>query len=379
MKKINMRNCCLIISVFFALLFKYWSIWGLMDDSLKYVFLLVSIFFALLNLFRKKYSKKSMRSILLFGVLSAIVCYITGEIDFIYAFLLAMVFMDEEEGDYLFIKYYVLSGLILFLITILFGKLGITKSYNAIRRIDGVTIQRSSLGFEHVNAVFKNFFPICLGLYMLFYNKKTSKKILLYSVIVLTGYVLYKATNCRTGYIAVILIPIADIIYSRMIKKRNFKIIKYFFIIFTLVSVGIAFAFGKSNNEVNVLLSNRPILYYEMLTQSNITLFGNESNVDNTYFWLLYHKGLIVYMLYLLIYMKSVEKLSLSGIFVLPILLFGVYSMFENLDVYNYNFLFVIELITILNKNKVKYRWIKNEKDERTDHNEKKIELYRYC
>ena len=74
MKKINMRNCCLIISVFFALLFKYWSIWGLMDDSLKYVFLLVSIFFALLNLFRKKYSKKSMRSILLFGVLSAIVC-----------------------------------------------------------------------------------------------------------------------------------------------------------------------------------------------------------------------------------------------------------------------------------------------------------------
>ena len=69
-----------------------------------------------------------------------------------------------------------------------------------------------------------------------------------------------------------------------MIKKRNFKIIKYFFIIFTLVSVGIAFAFGKSNNEVNVLLSNRPILYYEMLTQSNITLFGNESNVDNTYY-----------------------------------------------------------------------------------------------
>ena len=190
---------------------------------------------------------------------------------------------------------------------------------------------------------------------------------------------MYKATNCRTGYIAVILIPIADIIYSRMIKKRDFKIIKYFFIIFTLVSVGIAFAFGKSNNEVNVLLSNRPILYYEMLTQSNITLFGNESNVDNTYFWLLYHKGLIVYMLYLLIYMKSVEKLSLSGIFVLPILLFGVYSMFENLDVYNYNFLFVIELITILNKNKVKYRWIKNEKDERTDQNEKKIELYRYC
>ena len=84
-------------------------------------------------------------------------------------------------------------------------------------------------------------------------------------------------------------------------------------------------------------------------------------------------------MLYLLIYMKSVEKLSLNGIFVLPILLFGVYSMFENLDVYNYNFLFVIELITILNKNKVKYRWIKNEKDERTDCNEKKIELYRYC
>ena len=116
-----------------------------------------------------------------------------------------------------------------------------------------------------------------------------------------------------------------------------------------------------------------------MLTKSNITLFGNESNVDNTYFWLLYHKGLIVYMLYLLIYMKSVEKLSLNRIFVLPILLFGVYSMFENLDVYNYNFLFVIELITILNKNKVKYRWIKNEKDERTDCNEKKIELYRYC
>ena len=73
MGKINMRNCCLIVSVFFALLFKYWSIWGLMDDSLKYVFLLVSIFFALLNLFRKKYTKKAMQSILLFGVLSKLI------------------------------------------------------------------------------------------------------------------------------------------------------------------------------------------------------------------------------------------------------------------------------------------------------------------
>lgn len=379
MEKINIRKCCLVASVFFALLFKYWSIWGLMADSLKYVFLLVSIFFSLLSLFRKKYSKKAIRSILLFGLLSVVVCYITGEIDFIYAFLLATVFMDEEEGDYLFIKYYVLSGLILFLITILFGKLGITKSYNAIRRVDGVTIQRSSLGFEHVNAVFKNYFPICLGLYMLFYNQKFSKRLLLYGIIVSTGYVLYKSTNCRTGYIAVILIPIADIIYSYIIKKRNFRIIKYFFIIFTIISVGIAFAFGRANSEVNVLLSNRPILYYEMLTKSNITLFGNESNVDNTYFWLLYHKGLFVYMLYLLIYMKSVEKLSLNKIFILPILLFGVYSMFENLDVYNYNFLFVIELITILNKNKTKYRWIDNENVERIDCNEKKIELCRYC
>lgn len=376
MKKINIKKSCSIVIVFFALLFKYWSIWGLMNDSIKYLFLGLSVVFSIINIFTNKYTKKELGNIGLLGLLSAVICYTTGEIDFIYAALLATIFMREEDGDYLFIKYYTISAITLFIITILFGELGITESYKAIRRVDGVTIQRNSLGFEHVNAVFKNFFPLCLGLYMLFYNKTLSKKITLYILMISIGYVLYKATNCRTGYIAVVLIPIVDFIFNYALKKRKIESCKYFFIIFTIISVIIAFVFGRSNNTVNVLLSNRPVLYYELLTQSSITLFGNESNVDNTYFWLLYHKGLIVYASYLLIYMKATKRLEKNRIFVLPIFLFCLYSTFENLDVYNYNFLFVIELITIMKKNEIKYKWIEFEDYERKENYERKNTLY---
>ena len=357
MEKVNVKHFFLITIVMSALLFKYWSIWGL---AIKYIFLFESIIFSVINIIDKKFSKKEIGKIVILLIISIIICYSTMEIDFIYSLLLAIIFVKEENGDYLFVKYFVASAICLFFLTITMGKVGIIDSYESVRLVDGILTHRNSLGFEHVNAVFKNFFPICLGLYLLFYNKGKKEKIILYIMMVITGLLLYKATDSRTGFYVILMIAPLDYMISKV--KNNYKlgVTKYFFLIFSIITVIIAFAFGTTNNSVNKILSDRPILYYQVLTQSTISLFSdaNKGIVDNTYIWLLYHRGLIVYITYLIVYMKSTKKLINNKIFVLPLQLFCIYSTLENLDVYNYNFLLIIQLMTIINNDKTTYMWI---------------------
>lgn len=360
MKKINIKQILLATVILFALLFKYWSIWGLADDSIKYIFFIASIFLSVINIIVKKFSKREIRKIVILLVISIIICYSTGEIDFIYSLLLAIIFVKEENGDYLFIKYFVIFAICLFLLTITMWKIGVINSFESVRLVNGVLTRRNSLGFEHVNAVFKNFFPICLGAYMLSYDEDKKKRIALYVIMIVTGFLLYKATDSRTGFYAILMIAPLDYMISKVEKHHKLGITKYFFLIFSIISVIIAFVFGKSNNSINELLSDRPILYYQVLTQSKVSLFSdaNKGIVDNTYIWLLYHRGLIVYITYLTIYIKSTKKLINNKMFVLPLQLFCMYATLENLDVYNYNFLLIIQLMIIIKSNKVKYMWI---------------------
>ena len=361
MKKI--KNLDLFIIVFFSILFKYWSIWGLYADSIKYIFLGISTIFAVISLMNKKYSIKELYRILILFFISCIMCYSTGEIDFIYACLLATVFMRKEKGDYLFVKYYFISDIVLFIITILFGKLGITVSNNTVRLVNGVLTSRDSLGFEHVNAVFKNFFPICLAGYMLFYYKSKKTKKVFFIIMIIISFILFLATNCRTGFLATLLLLPLSVIFDKIKVKHKFEWVKYFFLIYTLISFVIAYKFGPTSKSLNTLLSNRPILYYNMITTSKISLFGdiNKGIVDNMYLWLLYHHGLIAYIIYFIVYFLSVKKIIRNKIFVLPLFLFYMYAMLENLDVYSYNFLLIIQLMVLIKDNSVNYLWISNE------------------
>lgn len=362
MLKIKPKKLFLPLIIFCALIFKYWSIWGLFNDNIKYVFFVISILLSIFNIVLHTYNKKELRNIFLFFLLSVIICYSTNEIDFIYSFILAIVFMKEDKGDYLFIKYFVISAVVLFSITIILGKLGIISTFTGLRRVNGVVIERNSLGFEHVNAVFKNFFPICLGGYILCYSKSDRKKAILYLLMSIIGFILYKATNCRTGYYVILLIIPLDILMNRVLKKFDFKISIYYFIIFTIISIIVSFVYGKSNNAINVLLSDRPIFNYRLLTESQITIFGdlNKGIVDNTYLWLIYHSGFIVFISYLLIYMFSVKKMFRNRVFLLPLFLFCLYSMLEHLDFYNYNFLLILELMSLMKNNNISYKWLKN-------------------
>lgn len=360
MKKINIRKLSFAIIILFALMFKYWSIWGIAEDSIKYIFLAGSIFLTIMNIIVKKFSKKELCKIAILLILSIIICYSTKEIDFIYSLLLSVVFVKEDNGDYIFVKYYVIFAICLFLCTIFLWRLGIIDSFESVRLVDGVLIHRNSLGFEHVNAVFKNFFPICLGMYMLFYNKDKNIKNALYIIMMLVAFLLYKSTDSRTGFYAILMIAPLDYIFTRIKMHYNFEITKYFFVICSIISIMVAFVFGTSNNSINKLLSDRPILYFKVITQSKISLFSdaNKGIVDNTYIWLLYHKGLIVYMTYLIVYMKASKKLINNKIFVLPLQLFCIYSILENLDVYNYNFLLIIQLMILLNNKQNNYKWL---------------------
>ena len=75
MEKVNVKHFFLITIVMSALLFKYWSIWGLANDSIKYIFLFESIIFSVINIIDKKFSKKEIGKIVILLIISIIICY----------------------------------------------------------------------------------------------------------------------------------------------------------------------------------------------------------------------------------------------------------------------------------------------------------------
>lgn len=352
-----------IMIVFLAILFKYISIWNILSGSLKYLVIIFAIGIAILILSDKKYTKKQMMIIFIFFCLSCIITYSSKEIDFIISLLLAIVFSKKDNGDYKFVKYFVLSSCICYILTVLFNFLGIVEGTSAIRNVDGIIVLRNSLGFEHVNAVFKNFLPIALGIYLLCKVQQEKKILKLVIIIEITAFILFSYTNCRTGFMVILLLIPYTLFEGKLKKMITLRYLKYLFAIFTIASFLIAHFFGNPFGEINLMLSNRPFLWNNIVHLLKISIFNNpmfqDYVLDNMYLWLLYNYGLVTYLTYLVIFYLGTKKMSKNKNFFIIILLFSIYALFENLNVYNYNFLLVLQMMYLL-ANDNKMYWLKN-------------------
>ena len=261
--------------VFIAILFKYLSIWNFFDGISKYIIIIFTCIISIIVVLRKSFNKNELIKIVLLFCCSAIVTFISNEIDFMISLLIALLFCKKEGGDFKLVKYFTISSVSCYIITLVFGTLGIVKSSNAVRLINGNIITRNSLGFEHVNAVFKNLLPIALGIVILVSNKKHKEKVIIMTIILLISYFLYIFTNCRTGFLMIAVLWIYILLENRLKSISKTTKTKYFFLIFTIITFFISFIFGKNeNNIMNLLLSNRPYIWLYDIKMFPINIIG---------------------------------------------------------------------------------------------------------
>ena len=151
------RNVIGFIVVFIAILYKYLSFYELQSETITKAILFVAILLNIVIIIKRKFTYKQLFMILMPFL---VITLISRSLDFVVTLLIAMLFSKDNIRD--FFKMFFIATLSCYLLTIFLYFIGVLDNH-AIRRItEDEIIVRNSLGFSHVNGVFKNLIPIIL-------------------------------------------------------------------------------------------------------------------------------------------------------------------------------------------------------------------------
>lgn len=355
-----------IIIIILGILFKYLLGYGI-NQIILYLLLLIISIFTFLYILHLKLNEKEWKSIIFFLIISLFFIITQKDVNFYLSVLFTCLIFKKDDKE--FIKVFLITSTCLFLLTILLNRVGIIESQNLVRYKDDGKIIRYSLGFEHPNLVFLYFMPIALGSYYLFNDNKKY-----YLVLFITSTILYKLSDCRTGYICILLIPLLHIIITNKLLNKKFIqfLIKNILLIFTTITIIVSIKYGYDNtNTVSTLLSGRPYyLNYYLKNNLVFTLFGGNFTskyvIDNFYLYLLIQLGLLGYYIYYKIYKEGIKYLILDKKYIVILIEFCIYGLLEtNVIIGSINFLFplLIKKIIVNYERKTKYeKWIKTKK-----------------
>lgn len=335
--------------ILLVVLFKYIKLEQTISDKYTYVILFTLIGIVFLYLLRNKIKKVKINFFICILFMSMYVFVIYKDINILFSLIVAMLFLTDNKPVYAIIKYYLISLMIIFLMTNIGGYLGILETAKLSRVVDNVYIQRKGLGFTHPNIAFLYYFYIILGYYYINKNIK-----LFFSVTIISLIVMYKITLCRTGLVCM-LIFLLSILCLR--KSKYIKINRYIFSILLFLTIILAYSFGDYNNPLNILSSNRLYLWNHYISNGSIfNIFGNKLDsyyiIDNMYLHIILSYGVIILFCYSVIYYisgKKIEKnIKLSIIFNVVL----IYGIFES-HTFNsgINFILTIQILYIISKN----------------------------
>lgn len=355
--KINKKSVLLFLLVFLAILFKYLSMWsylivGEFETSLPLFFVIIALFLILIS--NLKVLKKNFKKMLLLGIGGVIITVMTSSIDYAIACLFAIAFSISKDGDKKFLKYFFISSIILFTLTILMSMIGILPENNSIRRVEGETLVRANLGFTGMNTVFLCFLPIALSFFILYEKKIEKKKLFIIIITFLISYALYKATLCRTGFYCSLIMLLLFFFVDKINNSKIVNIfVKYSYIILLIIAIGIAIIYGDTyESSVNMLLSGRPYYWNYYISNYQLSLTGvdilNTMPLDNAYLTYLYDYGIICFILFAYITFVSQKSISKNKYILLAFFVFAIYGMFENNFIYHYNFMLTLQMIYII-------------------------------
>lgn len=337
--------------VLFVVLFKYIKLEQTINDIYTYVLLFILLAMTFIYLVVNNINKVNIKwfSYILFMSLYLGVLY--RDVNILLPFIVSLLFLTDNNPVYKIVKYYLISLSIAFFGTVLCGYLGILESAKLSRVVGNIYIQRNSLGFSHPNTAFLYFFYIILGYYYISKNTK-----LFFIVTIISSFIVYKMTLCRTGFICIIIFLLSVLILSKLKKMR---IIRYLFPILFIFTLILAYKFGDYNSFLNQLSSNR--LYLWKYYISNHLVFNISGNklvpsyiIDNLYLNIILSFGIVGLILYVIMYYfsgRNVEKnIKLSIIFNIVL----IYGIFETHTINSgINFLITIQILYLISMNNV--------------------------
>ncbi len=334
------------VIIFICVLLKYLIEYKI-NSYILYSAVLVILFFQLLRTIKSMKGRKKIVKAFIFCILSIISVLIYKDVNLLITFVLALNLLNCDIRE--FIKKFMISSSIMYITTIFLYFLGILKDNYLIRIATNGYILRHSLGFTHPNSVFMFYIPIVLCAYLLDNNKKR-----FYLIFMIFSLILYKLSLSRTGIYCIVFLLILDFFKDKFNYK---KIIGWLPLLFFGASYFVAIKFGISkNNNINILLSNRPYLWNRIIQNVNMfTLFGSNAlsdlYLDNFYLAMVYRCGMYLTILYYFMLIFGVSKINNSKIHI-AILIFMVYGLAEsNTLIGSINFTLAFLLYSIINGN----------------------------
>jgi hypothetical protein len=322
MRKISLDIKTIVI--FICVLLKY-LIEYKVNKYILYSTVVVILFFQFLRILKNLKGNKVIIKSVVFLVFSIISTIIYKDVNFLITFVLALTLINCDVKD--FVKKFMISSSIMYIMTILLYFLGVLNDNYLIRTTSNGYIIRHSLGFTHPNSIFMFYIPIVLCAYLLENNKKK-----FYVIFTILSLVLYKLSLSRTGIYCIILLFILDIFK----KKINYKkIISWLPLMFFAASYFIAIKYGNSKSDaINVLFSNRPYLWNRIIENANMfTVFGSnvlsDLYLDNFYLAMVYRCGLYSTLLYYFILIFGMKNINNNKVYV-SVLIFMIYGLAES-------------------------------------------------
>lgn len=341
MRKISLDIKTIII--FVCVLLKY-LIEYKVNTYILYTTVIVILFFQFLRLLNNIKNNNILLKIFIFFILSTISVLIYKDVNLLITYVLALTLINCDIKE--FLKKFMISSSIMYIITLFLFFTGILNDNYLIRITTNGYLIRHSLGFTHPNSIFMYYIPIVLCAYII-----NNNKIKFYSIFSILSLILYKLSLSRTGIYCIIILFILDIFKGKLNYK---KIISWLPLLFFCASYLLAIKIGISkNNDINILLSNRPYLWNKIIENGNIfTLFGsnvsNELYLDNFYLAIIYRCGLFLSLLYYFILIFGVKHINNNKIIV-AIFIFMIYGLAEsNTIIGSINFTLTLLLYSII-------------------------------
>lgn len=234
--------------------------------------------------------------------------------------------------------------------------LGFTET-RVFYRIDGTV--RYTLGFIHPNTL--GFYTMML-VFEYFYINRDKISIRQYVFAIIIFLINWKISDSRTCALIIFAFILYNLINGKWINKLlNNKIIKtlttYSFLIFSLLSIAIGFIYNSNNPlmiHLNELLSLRPQNYALYLSSYPITILGNNlpdsingKFLDNAYLLLILKFGIVQYLGYLFLTIKTFHNLysKKCNYLIVILLLLLLYGLMENMIIKATMNVFILALI----------------------------------
>ena len=166
------------------------------------------------------------------------------------------------------------------------------------------------LGFENPNTAALLIYTVFIILVYFKFRHTTIKTVLFYSSVT---FVVYKITNSRSAAIVMIIVCLL-LVFNRYIFKikllfdnKAFRILSYvLFPLFSALSYATAYLYTRNDlvDRLNIAFSYRFALWHWYTELLSINLLGAPSaydqlgTLDNSYLVMLYHYGILVWILY---------------------------------------------------------------------------------